>query len=256
MVTQDDADSETIDCQLSAMASIGNFFGAPDIPSYPNAGRKGMKIYSTSEISRMNGYERLHRIFWNRKAEELCSDKVYSTWSKTAIQGIITTDWTLKKTSLLYSHARKVVEAAYADSRLGATHQKKNTIKEGMLAMLETHKLLLQQNDDLRKVKSDDPDCENEMERIEQAMKGTMTNLKKRQESVRKSLENLCKERGLVNTEVTESLEVSAVEVKPEEIETIIDEIIKGDKLAAGEAPRGAGESDASAPSAKRAKLV
>ena len=91
---------------------------------------------------------------------------------------------------------------------------------------------------------------------IEQAMKGTMTNLKKRQESVRKSLENLCKERGLVNTEVTESLEVSAVEVKPEEIETIIDEIIKGDKLAAGEAPRGVGESDASAPSAKRAKLV
>ena len=49
------------------------------------------------------------------------------------------------------------------------------------------------------------------MEMIEQAMKGTMTNLKKRQESVRKSLENLCKERGLVNTEVTESLEVSAV---------------------------------------------
>ena len=39
--------------------------------------------------------------------------------------------------------------------------------------------------------------------------------------NVRKSLKNLGKDRGIANTEVAESLDVSAVEVRSEEMETL-----------------------------------
>ena len=117
--------------------------------SYPNAGKKGMKVFSNTEIKRVPGFERLYRIFWNKKAEEICTDKELSKWTKIGIQGVIAMEWTLKNTPLLFSHAVRLLDAAYHDQQ----RQKKDTIKSGMLSMLDAHKGLLGLDQRLTKLK-------------------------------------------------------------------------------------------------------
>ena len=90
------------------------FLGKANLQLYPNAGRRGMKLYSDGEITRANGYERLYRKFWNQKAEEVCSNKVLVQWTQTAIEGIITTEWTMKKTPLMYNHTMELVSKEYS----------------------------------------------------------------------------------------------------------------------------------------------
>ena len=75
---------------------MGNFIGN-NLPSYPNAGRRGIKVYSDAKIFRVKGYERLYQMFWNAKAGQVCADKQFSNWPKIAIHGVISSEWALKK---------------------------------------------------------------------------------------------------------------------------------------------------------------
>ena len=76
---------------------MGRFLGKPEMESFPNAAKKGIKIFSDQQIQAVSGYERLYRLFWNRKAEELCPSPSFVKWSKSAITGVIVTEWSLKK---------------------------------------------------------------------------------------------------------------------------------------------------------------
>ena len=204
---------------------MGKLISKPDLVSYPNAGKKGIKVFSDTEIKRVPGFERLYRIFWNKKAEEICTDKVLCKWTKTAIQGVIATEWTLKKTPLLFSHAVKLLDAAYHDQQ----RQKKGTVKSGMLSMLDAHKGLLGLDQKLRKLKNPTNTERRKKEKMancEEEMKGKLTELKKRQEALRKSLENMSREKGVKNTEIAETLEVSTTQLESSSIERLIQEIM------------------------------
>ena len=89
---------------------MGRFLGKPHLKSFPNAAKKGMKIFTNQQINAVSGYERLYRLFWNRKAEELCRSPSYAKWSKSAITGVIATEWSLKKTALLFNHATRLMD--------------------------------------------------------------------------------------------------------------------------------------------------
>ena len=117
---------------------MGRFLGKPDLESFPNAAKKGMKIFTNQQIHAVSGYERLYRLFWNRKAEELCRSPSYAKWSKNAITGVIATEWSLKKTALLFNHATRLMDQ---EPGSGAKRkQKADTVHQGALSMLNEHK--------------------------------------------------------------------------------------------------------------------
>ena len=77
--------------------------------------KKGMRIYLNSEINHFSGCERLYKIFWNKILEEVCSDHVLVKWTKTAIKGIVATEWTLTKTPLMNNRAMQLLSQEYPE---------------------------------------------------------------------------------------------------------------------------------------------
>lgn len=63
----------------------------------------GIHIYTEEELSSSTGLQKQFRIYWNEKANEICSDKSIRSklHNKAAIQGTIYTSWSLHKTHLL-----------------------------------------------------------------------------------------------------------------------------------------------------------
>ena len=85
---------------------------------------QGMKIYTESEIHDAGSeMEQKFRIFWNDKANEICSSKATMALLKTkqAIQGAIHSAWIIQKTDYLLvevDHLRLVASDVYKDKVL------------------------------------------------------------------------------------------------------------------------------------------
>ena len=77
---------------------------------FPKCCRKGIKIVNNQKVNAVSGYERLYRLFWNKKAEELSRNPSFAKWDKTAITMVIVTQWSLKKTALLLNHATRLMD--------------------------------------------------------------------------------------------------------------------------------------------------
>ena len=78
---------------------------------YINAKLKNIKIYSDKEIESPQAHlERKRRRFWNEEAEQLARCPKTSPGNKTTIAGIIDVSWTMKKTSLIETDARKLLD--------------------------------------------------------------------------------------------------------------------------------------------------
>lgn len=193
---------------------MGRFLGKPDLESFPNAAKKGMKMFTNQQIHAVSGYERLYTLFWNRKAEELCRSPSYAKWSKNAITGVIATEWSLKKTALLFNHATRLMNQ---EPGSGAKRkQKADTVHQGALSMLNEHKNLLHLDEELRKLKRPDNtkrDKKKKIQAMEDAMQAKITELKKRQEALRKGLENMAKEKGANNTEIVKQMDVNTTQL-------------------------------------------
>lgn len=209
---------------------MGRFLGKPNLQSFPNAAKRGMKIFSSGEMSKVKGIERLYRYYWNKKAEEICSNVNYRKWTKTAIEGVIATEWALKKTPLIFSHSQRLLREDIKDP--SRRRQKKGTVKEGALTMLNAHKNLLKLDENLRNLKSAANTSRNKkmkIQRLEDNMKVQLTELKKRQEAVRKSLENMAKEKGVKNSEMIEKMEneVTTKQLDHTAIKALIDAVVQ-----------------------------
>ena len=206
---------------------MGRFLGKPDLESFPNAAKKGMKIFTNQQIHAVSGYERLYRLFWNRKAEELCRSPSYAKWSKNVITGVIATEWSLKKTALLFNHAMRLMDQ---EPGSGAKRkQKADTVHQGALSMLNEHKNLLHLDEELRKLKRPDNtkrDKKKKIQAMEDAMQAKITELKKRQEGLRKGLENMAKEKGANNTEIVKQMDVNTTELDSSSVQALINTIM------------------------------
>ena len=206
---------------------MGRFLGKPDLESFPNAAKKGMKIFTNQQVHAVSGYERLYRLFWNRKAEELCRSPSYAKWSKSAITGVIATEWSLKKTALLFNHATRLMDQ---EPGPGAKRkQKADTVHQGALSMLNEHKNLLHLDEELRKLKRPDNtkrDKKKKIQAMEDAMQAKITELKKRQEALRKGLENMAKEKGANNTEIVKQMDVNTTQLDSSSVQALINTIM------------------------------
>ena len=217
---------------------MGKFLGKPDLESFPNAAKKGLKIFSNSQINAVIGYEHLYRLFWNRKAEELCRNPSFVKWSKTAITGVIATEWSLKKTALLSNHVTRLMDYKSSTSDTNTKRrQKADTVHQGSLSMLNEHKNLLLLDEELRNLKRPDNTTRNKKKKIlamEEAMQGKISELKKRQEALRKGLENLAKEKQVQNCEIVQNIDVNTTQLDSSTIKDLINTIMPQDDVDEG----------------------
>ena len=217
---------------------MGRFLGKPDLESFPNAAEKGIKIFNTQQVNAVSGYERLYRLFWNKKAEELCRNPSFAKWSKTAITGVIATEWSLKKTALLLNHATRLMDHKPTTSdNNNKRKQKTDTVHQGSLSMVNEHKNLLRLDEELRNLKRPDNTTRNKKKKIlamEDAMQAKITQLKKRQEALRKGLENLAKEKQVQNTEIVKQIDVNTTQLDSSSIQELMNSILPQDDAEEG----------------------
>lgn len=77
---------------------------------YCHAKAKNLKLYSQEDINSTSGLEKKWCEFWNEKAKQLAKNKKTRQQSKTALTGIIDVSWTLHKTSMLETEAKKILD--------------------------------------------------------------------------------------------------------------------------------------------------
>ena len=210
---------------------MGRFLGKPDLESFPNAANKGFKIVTDQQICAVSGYERLYRLFWNRKAEELCRSPSFAKWSKTAITGVIATEWSLKKTALLFNHPMRLITQKPVEEKKGK--QKADTVYQGSLSMLNEHKSLLRLDEELCNLKRADNttrDKKKKIQAMEELMQGKMTERKKLQEALRKGLENMAKEIEANNKEIVGQMDVNTTQLDSSTIKELINTIMPQDE--------------------------
>ena len=65
--------------------------------------RSGLELFHENEIQdpKIPTMEKERRIFWNLLASNICSQSQFRGWSLQAVNGLIDTEWTLRKTELL-----------------------------------------------------------------------------------------------------------------------------------------------------------
>ena len=79
---------------------------------YPYARMRGIRIFSEREISSQDAeMTREYWNFWNRTAEELCSDRAYNDWGKRDLKLYIDAAWVIHKTNLQETRERHLQEA-------------------------------------------------------------------------------------------------------------------------------------------------
>ena len=217
---------------------MGRFLGKPDLESFPNAAEKGIKIFNNQQVNAVSGYERLYRLFWNKKAEELCRNPSFAKWSKTAITGVIATEWSLKKTALLLNHATRLMDHKPTTSdNNNKRKQKTDTVYQGSLSMLNEHKNLLRLDEELRNLKRPDNTTRNKKKKIlamEDAMQAKITQIKKRQEALRKGLENLAKDKQVQNTEIVRQIDFNTTQLDSSSTQELINTILPQDDVEEG----------------------
>lgn len=140
---------------------------------------------------------------------------------------MIATEWSLKKTALLFNHATHLMDQ---EPGSGAKRkQKADTVHQGALSMLNEHKNLLHLDEELRKLKRPDNtrrDKKKKIQAMEDAMQAKITELKKRQEGLRKGLENMAKEKGANNTEIVKQMDVNTTELDSSSVQALINTIM------------------------------
>lgn len=97
------------------------------------------------------------------------------------------------------------------------------------MSMLNEHTNLLHLDEELRKLKRPDNtrrDKKRKIQAMEDAMQAKITELKKRQEGLRKGLENMAKEKGANNTEIVKQMDVNTTELDSSSVQALINTIM------------------------------
>ena len=78
---------------------------------HPFAKLRGIRIFSEREINNQDAeMTREYWKFWNRTAEELCSDGAYNDWGKRDIKLYIDAAWVIHKTHIQESREQEIRE--------------------------------------------------------------------------------------------------------------------------------------------------
>ena len=176
-------------------------------PEFQHAKQKGFKIFTKNEIKNCKFIlEQARRQFWNEKAEQLCSHSETANLSKTTINGIIDTAWTLKRTSLYRDEARTLdqnEEELFPDDtsaswKRGSGKQKSKTIGNNIDRMELAHLLVNEKDKELQNIKARFKKCtreeqdliEKEYKKVCVQLDEAYTKLKLAQEALSKALKH------------------------------------------------------------------
>ena len=103
--------------------------------------------------------------------------------------------------------------------------------------MLNKDKNLLRLDEELRNLKRPDNTTRNKKKKIlamEDAMQAKITQIKKRQEALRKGLENLAKDKQVQNTEIVRQIDVNTTQLDSSSIQELINTILPQDDVEEG----------------------
>ena len=179
---------------------------------YYHAKTNNMKIYSPKEIESATGMEKKQRQFGNDKAEQLAQNKKTRNQSKTVLSGLIDVSWTLRKTSMLESHVKKLLDEEnvlfrkddVAGKKLGT--QKKDTISKNVERMSAAHHVVEGIDQEVEEVQEAFQAAQTlvkrrkyskEYERKKLLLDGAYTELKRAQDALTKSMK--AKQRDIEN---------------------------------------------------------
>lgn len=168
---------------------------------------KGIKFYSAEEISKAKTeMERSRRKFWNEKAEQLCLHPETAKREKTVIHGIIDVAWTLRKVDIIENDARKLLRdeqelfgdedsATSTSKKVGK--QKASTIPHNQERMEIARQEVINTDKKLQIVREkynlvsnagERKKLKEEKTKLENALSGVYTELKRAQDALVKSL--------------------------------------------------------------------
>ena len=103
--------------------------------------------------------------------------------------------------------------------------------------MLNKDKNLFRLDEELRDLKRPDNTMRNKKKKIlpmEDAMQAKITQIKKRQEALRKGLENLAKDKQVQNTEIVRQIDVNTTQLDSSSIQELINTILPQDDVEEG----------------------
>ena len=84
----------------TTQTTLTKYFGASSSPKQKYATattRKGVHVYTESEIHESVGHEKERRLFWNEKAEELCRLQKYPDYNADEIDKLLHERWKINK---------------------------------------------------------------------------------------------------------------------------------------------------------------
>ena len=175
----------------------------PKSDLYSAARARKVKIFTESEIEMCTGIQKVYRAFWNKKAEEICSNSHLKTFKPGEIQGAINVAWTLEKTRHLKEDMDKLHEESGQSCNLSNVVLKKvqssnkaiernNKRVEGAHETLsKTQKALTEERFELFKSSNGGQrrTVVQKIEKREEELATNMTELRRAQDALRKALD-------------------------------------------------------------------
>ena len=104
--------------------------------------RSGLKLFDKNEIEdpKIATIEKERRIFWNSLVNSICSQKQFKGWSLQALNGLIDTEWTLRKTELLQLDADQAIDKINSTQK---ANSHKTDVREKKIQQILDRLLLL-----------------------------------------------------------------------------------------------------------------
>jgi hypothetical protein len=104
--------------------------------------RSGLKLFDKNEIEdpKIATIEKERRIFWNSLVNSICSQKQFKGWSVQALNGLIDTEWTLRKTELLQLDADQAIDKINSTQK---ANSHKTDVREKKIQQILDRLLLL-----------------------------------------------------------------------------------------------------------------
>lgn len=169
---------------------------------YSAARARKVKVFTESEIEVSTGLRKVYRRFWNDKAEEICSSRSLNKFKPGEIQGAINVAWTLEKTRHLKEEMEKVNMESGQQCQSKAVLRKlqtsAKTIDKNSLRVENAHETLSKTQKELTNARfelfqsANSCQHKNALEKIEKQEKdleANLTELRKAQDALRKSLD-------------------------------------------------------------------
>ena len=191
----------------------------------------GIHVYSELEISKAVGLQKQFQTFWNEKAHEICADKSLRArlQSKAAIQGSIYTSWYLHKTHLLELQAEDIREEAKKIYQDKVTREFRfSTIDKNLERMLQSYATVIALSENINSLSSI-----SEKKAKEEDLDKEISELKRAQDSLHKTLERRREELSVAKKDIEEQQTLTAgpsVELSDDEMEELIEEVRNEEK--------------------------